>query len=110
MGFDFTPMDGGKAKGNHERRFQRQWDEQFANLQAYKAEHGDCLVPAKEGVSNKLANWVRGQRKLYNKVGKEGFPEYRLQKLEELGFDFNPMKTGSYITKKRKSMFPRVDQ
>jgi len=110
MGFDFTPMDGGKAKGNHERRFQRQWDEQFANLQAYKAEHGDCLVPAKEGVSNKLANWVRGQRKLYNKVGKEGFPEYRLQKLEEIGFDFNPMKTGSYITKKRKSMFPRVDQ
>ena len=32
-----------------------------------------------------------------------------MARLEEMGFDFNPVLSGSYITKKRANMFPRVD-
>lgn len=43
------------------------------------------------------------------KVGREGFDPNRLAKLDELGFDFNPAASGSYIAKKRAAHFPKVD-
>eukprot|EP00584_Thalassiosira_punctigera_P017129 CAMPEP_0172568106 /NCGR_PEP_ID=MMETSP1067-20121228/118539_1 /TAXON_ID=265564 ORGANISM="Thalassiosira punctigera, Strain Tpunct2005C2" /NCGR_SAMPLE_ID=MMETSP1067 /ASSEMBLY_ACC=CAM_ASM_000444 /LENGTH=436 /DNA_ID=CAMNT_0013359623 /DNA_START=44 /DNA_END=1354 /DNA_ORIENTATION=+ len=109
MGFDFSPMTSGGSRENHERRFQKQWDEQFRELKKYKAKHGDCLVSCVNRTRNKLGNWVRGQRKLMNKAGRDGFPPQRLAKLEAIGFDFNPMVSGSYITKKKKAMFPKVN-
>ena len=44
LGFDFEPLKNGSSRANHDRRFQKQWDAQFEALEAYKAEHGDCLV------------------------------------------------------------------
>eukprot|EP00581_Thalassiosira_minuscula_P007726 CAMPEP_0183710168 /NCGR_PEP_ID=MMETSP0737-20130205/5983_1 /TAXON_ID=385413 /ORGANISM="Thalassiosira miniscula, Strain CCMP1093" /LENGTH=955 /DNA_ID=CAMNT_0025938391 /DNA_START=167 /DNA_END=3034 /DNA_ORIENTATION=+ len=110
LGFDFCPLESGGTKDNHERRFQARWDEQFRELEKYKEEHGDCLVSCVGKVDVKLGNWVRGQRKLYNKVGREGFNPSRLAKLEELDFDFDPVASGSYIAKKRKNNFPRVNE
>ena len=56
-----------------------------------------------------LANWVRGQRKLMNKVGREGFPAERLAKLEKIGFDFDPTHSKAAFAKRRQDMFPKVD-
>mmetsp|Transcript_38101 Transcript_38101/g.66823 ORF Transcript_38101/g.66823 Transcript_38101/m.66823 type:complete len:887 (+) Transcript_38101:149-2809(+) len=109
LGFDFCPLESGNTKDNHDRRFQQKWDEQFKELEAYKAEHGDCLVSCMGSENVKLGNWVRGQRKLYNKAGREGINPVRLAKLDEIGFDFNPVASGSYIVKKRANMFPRVN-
>jgi len=58
-------------------------------LVAYKAEQGDCYVPAsyrtKDGFS--LGNWVRDQRKAKNGRGtaRELSPE-RIQRFEAIGF------------------------
>jgi hypothetical protein len=57
----------------------------------------------------KLGNWVRGQRKLMNKVGREQFDPHRFAKLEAIEFDWNPLETGTYVTKKKNDMFPRVN-
>jgi hypothetical protein len=67
------------------------------------------LVSCTSEVYNKLGNWVRGQRKVYNRTGREGFPPQRLAKLDDIGFDFDPMKSGSFMVKKRQAMFPKMD-
>lgn len=56
-----------------------------------------------------LGNWVRRQRKLYNRVGRDGFPPDRLARLEAIGFDFDPVRSGTSMAKKRAKMFPRVN-
>ena len=61
------------------------WDDRFQKLQAYKAEHGDVLVPMRyhtfDGFG--LGSWVREQRKA--EAGGKLQPEQKLR-LEELGF------------------------
>jgi len=109
LGFDFCPLTSGGTKENHDRRFQKKWDEQFKELEKYKAEHGDCLVSCVNKTGNKLGNWVRGQRKLMNRVGREGFNPQRLARLDALGFDFDPMASGSSTAKKRVSQLPKMD-
>jgi len=110
LGFDFDPMASGKSKSNHDRRFALQWEENFAHIQKYKAEHGDCLVSTlNTGEYAKLGSWVRGQRKLLNRVGREGFNPERMEKLESIGFDFDPMRSEAFRAKKRASMFPRIE-
>ena len=44
LGFDFTPLESGSCERNRDTKRQQQWDAQFANLEKYKAKHGDCLV------------------------------------------------------------------
>ena len=56
-----------------------------------------------------LGNWVRLQRKVMSKVGREGFNPHRLAKLDGIGFDFNPQATGSYLTQQRAARFPRIN-
>ena len=56
-----------------------------------------------------LGNWVRGQRKLMNKSGRKGFVPDRLKRLEELGFDWDPMRSKKFMESKRQRMFPRID-
>jgi hypothetical protein len=52
-------------------------------LEAYKEEHGDCLVPAKSYEQDtELGHWVRNQRMKY----KRGMRQDRIEKLEGLGF------------------------
>jgi hypothetical protein len=38
-----------------------QWDNMFERLKAYKAEHGDCLVPKRFVADPKLGTWVETQ-------------------------------------------------
>ena len=62
------------------------WEESFRQLEAYKAEHGDCLVPVSYETADgfKLGGWVSEQRMKYQ--GKNGglTPEQQ-SRLEELG-------------------------
>ena len=47
---------------------------------------------------------------MMNKVGREKFDPHRLAKLEAIGFDWNPLASGSYATKKRADLFPRINE
>jgi hypothetical protein len=38
-----------------------QWDTMFERLKAYKAQHGDCLVPKRYTADPKLGTWVETQ-------------------------------------------------
>ena len=58
------------------------WDERLNELRKYKAEHGNCNVPAKQG---SLGEWVRNQR--YRKCN---MSKARVQKLDDLGFEWGP--------------------
>jgi len=76
------------------------WNERFHELQAYKNEFGDCLVPTKYSPNLKLARWVGNQRahyRLYIKAKEAGttdstaggMSEERIERLESLGFCWN---------------------
>lgn len=62
------------------------WEQYFNILQNYKNRVGDCLVP--QGYSEaefSLGRWVAKQRQAYDTL-----PPDRLQRLNELGFIWNP--------------------
>jgi Helicase associated domain len=40
------------------KRIEDHWDEMFKQLQAYREEHGDCLVPSRYEANLKLGKWV----------------------------------------------------
>jgi superfamily II DNA or RNA helicase len=63
------------------------WEAGFAALQAYKHEHGDCLVSLgfKTADGFKLGAWVRGRR-----TNKGAMPAERRQRLEDIGFVWDP--------------------
>ncbi|KAL7542468.1 hypothetical protein ACHAXR_011805 [Thalassiosira sp. AJA248-18] len=65
--------------------FMNKWDEQFAALQRYKKEHGNCLVPAKYSDDPQLGSWVKNQRS-NAKAGKVS--DDRLKRLESIGFAY----------------------
>ena len=79
LGFDWSPRGP--------RGTQLTWDECLNKLTKYKAEHGHCNVPQKQG---SLGNWVREQRRTHKK-GK--LSEERVQKLDALGFVWDPLST-----------------
>ena len=68
------------------------WEVGYARLVAYKAEHGDCLVPkgykAAGGVH--LGNWVSSQRKVYKGTRYGTLGASRVTRLEALGMVWNP--------------------
>ena len=57
-----------------------QWDEWFRELDAFKAKHGHCNVPQKQGP---LGVWVHSQRPKKGKLSED-----RAQKLDDLGFNW----------------------
>ena len=65
------------------------WNEQYANLEEFKAAHGHCLVPFTYESDPSLGIWVAGQRRQYILL-KEGKPSKltfeRKMLLEKLGF------------------------
>ena len=65
-----------------------QWEEMYARLVAYKAQHGDCKVPRESIQDRPLGRWVTIQRTL--KV-KGHLHSERIQRLEALGFDWDPL-------------------
>eukprot|EP00980_Cylindrotheca_fusiformis_P019772 scaffold6927_cov93-Cylindrotheca_fusiformis.AAC.10 len=65
------------------------WNTRFEDLKTYKLMHGHCNVPCKYPANQKLATWVKCQRRQY-KLGTLGKPssmtDERIKLLEKLGF------------------------
>ena len=68
------------------------WNERHAELTEYKAEHGHCIVPQRQGT---LGTWVSWQRKSYKK---SKLSEERVQKLDALGFVWIPGTKRTQVT------------
>lgn len=66
------------------------WEAQFAKLEAYKEQHGDCDVPPRWAADPRLANWVRTQRACKRRLDRgEANPRItasRAARLAALGF------------------------
>ena len=75
IGFNWGPRD----------RFPT-WDERLDELIKYKAKHGDCNVPARQGSFGK---WVDTQQTT-RKQGK--LSEERVQKLDDIGFNWRAVR------------------
>src|SRR5260370_25199642 len=67
------------------------WDEGFRNLKVYKKREGHCRVRGAH-VENgfRLGVWVDNQRQLRRRAG---MSQERMQRLDELGFDWDPYET-----------------
>ena len=74
LGFDWDPQE-------------TKWREMFRLLEAYKAEHSDCLVPQDWSENQALAWWVKEQRYRFSNGKLE---ENRVALLQALGFDWDP--------------------
>jgi hypothetical protein len=72
LGFEWDPHEGA-------------WEEMFSELERYRDEHGDCLVPGKWPQNPPLGTWVGKQRsaKKRGSLAKE-----RVERLEALGFEW----------------------
>mmetsp|Transcript_4283 Transcript_4283/g.12076 ORF Transcript_4283/g.12076 Transcript_4283/m.12076 type:complete len:90 (+) Transcript_4283:184-453(+) len=75
LGFDWDPRG-------------TQWEERLGELKAYKAAHGDCLVPWEYPDNPQLRYWVVNQRHRYHR---REISADRAARLEALGFDWNPL-------------------
>jgi len=66
------------------------WDEGYAGLKLYKEREGHCRVPVTytDATGFRLGQWVFGQRQ-----NRKNLSEDRLQKLEKLDFDWDPLET-----------------
>lgn len=70
----------------------RKWQQRFQELILFKSIHGHCRVPREYESNKSLGLWVAKQRTEYKKglVGQYSFlTSQRLQKLGEIGFEFN---------------------
>jgi superfamily II DNA or RNA helicase len=66
------------------------WFERYGQLLEYRAQHGDCDMPARLPANQKLATWVVNQRVL-QKEGK--LEEEKINLLNRLGFKWSPHET-----------------
>ncbi|CAE8667953.1 unnamed protein product, partial [Polarella glacialis] len=69
-----------------------QWEQHFQRLQAYKAEHGDTLVPNSHVAADgfHLGAWVANQRSAKRGVGSASLDQRQMDMLDELGFVWEP--------------------
>lgn len=72
-----------EAAGVTWHRRDLRWEAQFARLEAYRREHGDCNVPTAPSRNPELARWVSAQRSAY-KSGR--LAPSRVERLHDLGF------------------------
>jgi hypothetical protein len=68
-----------------------QWLAKFEELKQYLQVHGDCNVPKKWKENRALGIWVFNQRKKYGQMKDRlvHIPEYRIDLLEEIGFEWS---------------------
>ena len=76
MGFDWR----GVRKADAQR-----WERRFAQLAAYRQQHGHCRVPARWREDPAFGHWVDNQR-AFKKAGK--LSSERIRRLEEIGFNW----------------------
>jgi hypothetical protein len=69
-----------------------QWILQYEKLVEYQRVNGNCNVPRHYAADSSLGIWVSNQRRKYSqmKKGKGNMDAYRVEKLEELGFEWTP--------------------
>lgn len=61
------------------------WNNTFAELEKYRKKYRHCDVPIKKGKYYSLGNWCNKQRN-YKKFETYKVPDYRLEKLDRIGF------------------------
>ena len=69
------------------------WEEKFSLLVAYQKQFGHCNVSGKHPEHRPLCIWVkcqRRQRKFMEKNEKSTMTAERIERLDKLGFDWNP--------------------
>ena len=71
-----------KKRVEQTERVRVPWETRFNQLVEYKAKHGDCNVPVRQG---QLGQWVHKQRYTY-KIGK--LSKDRIDRLDGIGFHF----------------------
>jgi len=69
------------------------WETRFHELVQYKAKHDDCNVPRNQG---QLGAWVHTQRVTYKK---NKLSQDRIDRLNDIGFDWTPPRGGSRKSK-----------
>ena len=72
------------------------WNEMFNRLIQYKAQHHNCLVPQNYEADSRLGRWVHYQRVefwLYQQQGSGKITQARIDKLESLGFEWDPQRS-----------------
>mmetsp|Transcript_10236 Transcript_10236/g.13519 ORF Transcript_10236/g.13519 Transcript_10236/m.13519 type:complete len:242 (-) Transcript_10236:376-1101(-) len=87
LGFDWDPIGS-------------LWTKRYRELEKYKDENGNCLVPDNEE-NPALGFWVKTQRVQYNRMKENrssNMTQDRIDNLESLGFDWDPQ--GSLWTKR----------
>ena len=85
MGFDWDDEHPGVG---------RKWGDRFAQLEAFKTQHGNCRVPFDFKPNPQLGKWVSRQRELF-KQGRMNAD--RIAKLESAGFDWEVSSAGSEV-------------
>jgi superfamily II DNA or RNA helicase len=69
---------------------QKLWEKRYAELQAFKAQHGHCNVPQRHARYRQLGTWVNTLRRLWQSGQ---LSAEKAQRLEQLGFDWEPKTT-----------------
>lgn len=85
LGFDWNP------KESH-------WEELYSHLKRYHRQHGHCNVPQLATVEGhvRLGKWVQQQRiqyKLLQQGKRSRMTQKRIEMLEQINFDWNPLAT-----------------
>ena len=65
---------------------------EYCALSAYKATHGNCLVPQRYPTLPQLGTWVHTQRRQYKLLcegKKSSMTKEKIQALNDLGFDWD---------------------
>jgi hypothetical protein len=57
-----------KVKHKMKRYYDKQWDQMFSRLMAFKEANGHCMVPKRYPADMKLGTWVHTQRIQYRKL------------------------------------------
>ena len=89
IGFKWTLKEGGPKVP---------WETRFNELVQYKAKHGDCNIPRRQG---QLGDWVSKQRIAYRD---DKLEQDRIDRLNGIGFDWAPLR-GSARTRPWETRF-----
>jgi hypothetical protein len=78
-------------KRHKSKKLEAQWQAQLEKLADYKRINGDCNVPHHYENDRSLGIWVSNQRRKYTQMkdGKTVMDPNRMEKLEELGFEWS---------------------
>jgi len=82
------------AAAAQKNEYNQKWNDMFEQLKVFRVENGHCNVARKYKQNPKLGDWVSTQRQYYRK---EKMSQDRIEKLEEIGFDWKPARGGAAV-------------